>query len=230
MTDLFTLPERISLPVQGETRRFPIHRIFCVGRNYADHAAEMGMKVDREAPIYFTKSAENAVLSGQEFPYPPGTENYHYEMEFVVAIGKDGRNIATENALDHAYGFGCGLDMTRRDLQAKMRDRGYPWDVAKNVENSAVFGELTKAQDFDIADQAITLDQNGVRKQSGKLSEMIWSVPEIISDLSHLYTLRAGDVILTGTPAGVGAVAIGDQLRGEIEGLLPVTLAIGPKA
>ena len=216
---IFDVPANPVVEVKGIDMRYPIHRIFCVGRNYADHAKEMGMQVDREAPIYFTKSPSSFAPSGGKQPYAQGTSDYHYEMELVVALGEGGK----------IFGFACGLDMTRRDLQAKMRERGYPWDVAKNVEASAIIGTITPADGFGpVGSQAITLTQNGAVKQSGRLDDMIWSIPEIISDLSKLYHLRSGDVIFTGTPAGVGPVAIGDHLVGEVEGLEPVVVEFGP--
>ncbi len=227
MEMLFEIGSRPNLNVRGVNTKFPIHRIFCVGRNYADHAAEMGMSVDREAPIYFTKFVDSYAPTGGQYPYPLATQNYHYEMEFVVCLNKGGVNISTQDALAHVYGYACGLDMTRRDIQYKMRDKGYPWDVAKNVENSAIIGDITRKEKFGkLSDQKIRLLQNGIEKQAATLDKMIWSVEEIISDLSNYYHLRAGDVIFTGTPAGVGAVSCGDKLEGSVEGLSPVTLEI----
>lgn len=223
-TPLFSLPEPLLIPVQGETDGFPVGRIFCVGRNYAAHAAEMGVEVDREAPFYFTKSSANAVLSGGSAPYPPGTENFHYEMELALAIGSPLFRATTEEARAAIYGYGCALDMTRRDLQIRERKKQRPWDLGKDLEQGAVFAPLTKAGDWGtVADQRIWLSLDGEIKQDATLAELIWSVEEIICHLSGYYHLRAGDLILTGTPAGVGPVAAGQQIEGGITGLDPVS-------
>ncbi|PYF11982.1 fumarylpyruvate hydrolase [Rhodobacter viridis] len=214
---VFAPPAPVSLAVAGTEALFPVRRIFCVGRNYADHAAEMGAEVDREAPFYFTKSAHAVTASGATIPYPPGTADFHHEVELVVALGEGGG----------IFGCAVGLDMTRRDLQAAAKDKRRPWDTGKDFENSAVIAPLS--QDFAIADQAIALSVNGTPRQQAKLSDMVWSVPEILAHLGTLYTLRAGDVIFTGTPAGVGAVRPGDVLEGRIEGLAPVRLTIQPR-
>ena len=204
------------IPVQGQAG-FPVGRIFCVGRNYADHAAEMGHEVDREAPFYFTKSAHAVLQSGQDMPYPPRTQDLHHEMELVVAIGTEATNIAEESAMDVVFGYGCGLDMTRRDLQAAAKAKRRPWDTGKDFDNAAIIAALTpKADTGDIGALAIALTVNGAMRQQAKLSDMVWSIPEIIADLSSLYTLHPGDLIMTGTPAGVGAVMPGDVLRGTI--------------
>lgn len=214
---VFAPPAPVSLAVAGTEARFPVRRIFCVGRNYAEHAAEMGAEVDREAPFYFTKSAHAVIASGATIPYPPGTADFHHEVELVVALGEGGG----------IFGCAVGLDMTRRDLQAAAKDKRRPWDTGKDFENSAVIAPLS--QDVAIADQAIALSVNGTPRQQAKLSDMVWSVPEILAHLGTLYTLQPGDVIFTGTPAGVGAVQPGDVLEGRIEGLAPVRLAIQPK-
>lgn len=232
MTDLlFQLPQTPVIPVKGESRAYPLGRIFCVGRNYAAHAAEMGVEVDREAPFYFTKSAVNAVLTGAELPYPPGTENYHYEMELAVALGAPLFRATPEEARAAIYAYGCALDMTRRDLQIRERKKQRPWDLGKDVEGGAVFAPLTRAADWGVPeDQRIHLEVNGAVKQDATLAELIWSVEEILCHLSGFYHLRPGDVILTGTPAGVGPVIPGDRIRGEVEGLEPVMLALtGPE-
>lgn len=192
----------------------------------------MGVQVDREAPFYFTKTAlailDGSVAAAATQPYPPGTENYHYEMEMVVAIGKGGFRIPLENALDHVYGYACGLDMTRRDLQLKAREKGRPWDLGKDVEGSAVIAEIVPAtQCGHCASGRITLDVNGESRQDQNLKDLIWSVPELIADLSKFYHLQPGDLIYTGTPSGVGAVTSGDKISGHIDGLPDIALTIG---
>ncbi|SOB99988.1 fumarylpyruvate hydrolase [Rhodobacter sp. JA431] len=228
MTNLFPSPEWPTVPVLGEGAAYPVHRIFCVGRNYAAHAAEMGVAVDREAPFYFTKSALTTTASGATIPYPPGTENFHYEMELVIAIGAPlfkGDKAAAAGAI---YGYACGLDMTRRDLQLEARAKQRPWDLGKDVEQSAVFAPITKAAAVGpIGGQRIHLSVNDEIRQDAKLDDLIWKVEEIVSHLSHYYHLAPGDLIMTGTPAGVGAVVAGDVIKGGIDGLTPVELVIG---
>lgn len=228
---LFSLPVVPDIPVNGEALGFPVGRIFCVGRNYAAHAAEMGIEVDRQTPFYFTKTPSAAVPSGASVPYPPGTENFHYEMELVLAIGAPVFRADKKTALAAIYAYGCGLDMTRRDLQLAERARQRPWDLGKDVENSAVFAPLTKAGDFGaVAGQRIHLEVNGEMKQDATLEELIWKVDEIVSHLSGFYHLRPGDLILTGTPAGVGPVVAGDVITGGIDGLDPISLTLtGPE-
>ncbi|MBP1848944.1 fumarylacetoacetate hydrolase family protein [Rhizobium halophytocola] len=229
MKALFETPSTPLVPVAGEVDGFPVHRIFCVGRNYAAHAAEMGAEVDREAPFYFTKPASAVVMAGATVPYPPGTSNLHYEMELVVAIGKPAFRVNSADAMQAVYGYACGLDMTRRDLQNVAKEKGRPWDFAKAFENSAILGTISKAEDVaPIVDQRITLSVGGETRQDAVLSDMVWSVPEIISHLSGYYHLQPGDLIYTGTPSGVGAVVTGDELHGTIEGLEPVSLILGP--
>ncbi|MEE4453803.1 fumarylacetoacetate hydrolase family protein [Novosphingobium resinovorum] len=227
MTLLFDLPETPSIPVQGSQARYPVRRVFCVGRNYAAHALELGNAVDREAPIWFNKAPAALCLSGATIPYPPGTANCHYEMELVVTIGAPAFRIAPEAAMAVVHGYACGLDMTRRDLQNAAKAKGYPWDTGKDFENGAVIGPITPAAGFSLAGQRIALTQNGAVKQDGVLSDMIWSIPELIADLSRLYHLAPGDLIYTGTPAGVSAVAPGDVLEGTVDGLEPLRLEIG---
>lgn len=225
---LFDVPETRSLPVAGENGRYPVDRIFCVGRNYAAHAAEMGFEVDREAPFYFTKTPSALAQSGGTFPYPPGTENYHHEIELAVAIGKPVFRATAQEAKAAVYAYATSLDMTRRDLQIAAREKQRPWDLGKDVENSAVVAELTPADEFGtISDQRIHLEVNGETRQDASLSELIWKVDEIITHLSSYYHLQPGDLILTGTPAGVGPVVEGDRLAGGIEGLAAVELTIG---
>ena len=224
---LFDQPETFSLPVNGETGSYPVGRIFCVGRNYAAHAAEMGFEVDREAPFYFTKSAANAVMTGATTPYPPGTSNFHYEMELVMAIGAPVFRASAAEATAAIYAYGCGLDMTRRDLQIASREKQRPWDLGKDVEDGAVFTPLTKAGTFgEVGDQRIHLEVNGETRQDATLTELIWKVDEIVMDLSKFYHLRPGDLIMTGTPAGVGPVVAGDKITGGIDGLDPISLNI----
>ena len=225
--NLLSLPEPIGIPVQGETGTYPVGRIFCVGRNYAAHAAEMGNEVDREAPFYFTKTPENAVLTGASVPYPPGTENYHHEMELALAIGKPVFRATSAEAWDAVYAYGCALDMTRRDLQIRERNKQRPWDLGKDVENGAVFAPLTKAEDWAPDNhKRIHLSVNGEIRQDATLDELIWKIDEIVSHLSGFYHLRPGDLILTGTPAGVGPVVAGDKITGGIDGLAPIELEL----
>ncbi|MGI3184998.1 fumarylacetoacetate hydrolase family protein [Nioella aestuarii] len=229
MTDyLFDTPKVQSIPVKGEAAEYPVHRIFCVGRNYAAHAAEMGVEVDREAPFYFTKSPQAVLASGSTLPYPPGTENFHYEMELVLVIGKPVFRASVEDASGAIYAYGCGLDMTRRDLQLAARAKQRPWDLGKDVEGSAVLTGLTKADEMGaIGPQRIHLEVNGEVKQDALLSDLIHGVAEIVADLSKFYHLAPGDVIMTGTPAGVGPVVAGDVITGGVDGLEPISLTIG---
>ena len=229
MTLLFAPPSQPSLAVVGETARFPVGRIFCVGRNYADHAKEMGAEVDREAPFYFIKDTASLTQSGATIPYARGTTDFHHEMEFVVAIGAAAFDIPVERALEAVYGYACGLDMTRRDLQAAAKAKGKPWDFAKNFERAAVIAPIVKKDAFGpVGHQAITLAVDGVGRQASHLDAMVWSVAELVSHLSRFYRLAPGDLIYTGTPAGVGPVVPGNRLRGEIDGLPPIEVTIGP--
>lgn len=229
MTDyLFDTPKVQSIPVKGEAAAYPVHRIFCVGRNYAAHAAEMGVEVDREAPFYFTKSTQAVLASGSTLPYPPGTENFHYEMELVLVIGKPVFRASVLDAAGAIYAYGCGLDMTRRDLQLAARAKQRPWDLGKDVEGSAVLTGLTKAGDMgEIGPQRIHLEVNGEVRQDATLNDLIHGVAEIVADLSKFYHLAPGDVIMTGTPAGVGPVVAGDVITGGVDGLDPISLTIG---
>lgn len=225
---LFDLPAIPGIPVNGETATYPIGRIFCVGRNYAAHAAEMGHEVDREAPWYFTKSPANAVLTGAHVPYPPGTRNYHHEMELALAIGRPVFRASLTEAAAAIHGYGCALDMTRRDLQQIGKDNRRPWSLGKDVEDSAVFAPLTRAGHWSPdPGRRIHLEVNGAARQDATLAELVWSVEEIVSHLSGFYHLRPGDLILTGTPAGVGPVAPGDTITGGIDGLDPIRLTLG---
>lgn len=218
----------VSVPVAGGDGAYPIRRIFCVGRNYAAHAAEMGNQVDREAPFYFTKTPAAVVASGATLPFPPGTEDLHHEMELAFAIGTEVFRGDAATALDAVYAYGCALDMTRRDLQAAAKDKRRPWSLAKDFEGSAVLAPLTPAAAMGtIGDQRIWLEVNGTRRQEAQLSDMIHGVAAIIAHLSGFYHLGPGDLVLTGTPAGVGAVGPGDVLEGGIDGLEPVRLELG---
>ena len=211
-------PAQPSLPVRGGGS-FPVRRIFCVGRNYAEHAREMGSDPDREPPFYFTKPADAVLVGGADMPYPPATRDLHHEMELVVAIGTGGRDIAESDALTHVWGYCAGLDMTRRDLQNAAKKTGRPWDMGKGFDHSAPMGELVPAQGIDPGRGRIELKVNGQTRQVSDLGQMIWSVPEVIANLSRLVELAPGDLIMTGTPEGVAAVAKGDVLEGSIEGV-----------
>lgn len=227
---LWTPPAVASVPVRSTSARYPVNRIFLVGRNYQAHAVEMGAPVDKASarPMYFTKSRSALVESGATVPYPPATSDYHYEMELVVALGAPGFRVAPEAAGAMIYGYACGLDMTRRDLQAAARAKGHPWDVAKNVEQSAVISEIVPASGLGVLSSgAITLSLNGETRQSADLSALIWSLPELIADLSTYYHLAPGDLIYTGTPEGVGPVRPGDRLHGRIAGVGEIALTIG---
>ncbi len=225
---LFDLPAPPALGVSGTGALYPVTRIFCVGRNYAEHAREMGHEVDREAPFYFTKPASALTHSGATIPYPPGTRNLHHEMELVVAIGRPGFRIDRDAAAGHVFGYACGLDLTRRDLQAIAKEKGRPWDLGKAFENSAVMGSLTPAASIGtLSGREIALSVNGETRQRAVLDDMVWAVEEIIADLSRFYHLAPGDLIFTGTPAGVGALVPGDRLEGTVDGLQGVSLTIG---
>lgn len=228
---LFPAAPQITVAVAGEDGLYPVRRVFCVGRNYAAHAAEMGVEVDREAPFYFTKSALAVRPSGVTVAYPPGTSNYHHEMELVVAIGAPAFRVSEVEAMAAVFGYACGLDMTRRDLQLEARSRQRPWDLGKDFDESAILGPLTRRESFgEFETQRLTLTVDGVIRQQALLSDLVWSVPELVADLSRFYHLEPGDLIFTGTPAGVGAVTPGSVLHGEIEGLEPVDLTVGDPA
>jgi len=225
---LFPPPPVPSLPVLGDPRRYPVSRIFCVGRNYEEHAKEMGHTVDREKPFYFSKSATALRQDGETIGYPPGTTNYHFEVELVVALGGPAFKTTKEAALDAVYGYAVGLDMTRRDLQLSERAKQRPWTLGKDVEASAPVSAIAPAARIGHPRRgAITLRQSTVLRQNGDLSELVWSVPELIAHLSGFYHLGPGDLIFTGTPAGVGPVQPGDLLECAIEGVGTLTAAIG---
>nr|WP_206513366.1 fumarylacetoacetate hydrolase family protein [Pelagibacterium montanilacus] len=211
--------ERTTLAIEDSEAVFPVNRLFCIGRNYAAHSVEMGHDPDKEHPFFFFKHAGAARSDGQ-FPYPPKTADVHHEIEMVVALGKGGRDIAVADALDHVFGYGVGLDMTRRDLQAEAKKAGRPWEVAKSFDDSAPCGVLVPASLIGHPEHgAVVLKVNGEVRQQGDLNQMIWKVPEMIAILSQYFELKAGDLILTGTPAGVGPVQRGDRLEGTIEGV-----------
>jgi fumarylpyruvate hydrolase len=208
-----------TLPVAGTDQVFPIRRVYCVGRNYAEHAIEMGHDPNREPPFFFQKNPDNVVTDGQ-FPYPPKTSDVHHEIELVVALAKGGANIPADKALDCVYGYAVGLDMTRRDLQGEAKKMGRPWEVGKAVEASAPCGPIVPTAKIGHPSKgAVWLDVNGQRRQTGDLSQLIWNIPDTIAYLSGLFTLAAGDLIMTGTPAGVGAVKKGDVMKGGVEGV-----------
>lgn len=216
----FAPPMAPSVEIAGASTRFPVHRIYCVGRNYAAHAREMGADPAREPPFFFSKPADAVVPNGAPVPYPPRTANLHHEIELVVAIGEGGRNIPVASALAHVFGYAVGNDLTRRDLQAAAKDKGQPWDTSKGFDHSAPLSAIRRVADVGHpARGAIWLEVNGQPRQRADLCEMIWSVPEIVSELSTLYELKPGDLVFTGTPAGVGPLARGDSLVGGIEGL-----------
>lgn len=225
---LWTPPATPSAAVRGRAERAPVNRLFFVGRNYHAHAIEMQRPVDKsvEVPFYFTKAPSTLVESGATVPYPPGTKNYHYEMELVLMIGKPGFRVAGAAAHELIYGYACGLDMTRRDLQLVARDKGRPWDLGKDIEQGSVLSEIVPMPGVVIEHGAITLDVNGVRRQTGDLRDMIWDVAHTLAFLSRFYELLPGDLVYTGTPAGVAAVVPGDFLDARIEGLPPLTVGI----
>lgn len=215
------------MPCANGRDQFPVNRVFCVGQNYAAHAREMGGDPEREPPFYFAKSTAAIVLAGGSITYPPGTENYHYEMELVLAIGKAGANIEVADASDHIIGYCCGLDMTRRDLQAAAKAKGRPWTIAKDVEEGAVVGAIHLVAEVGLLSRGrIWLQHNGELVQEADLSQMIWSPEEIVSHLSRFYNLAPGDLIYTGTPAGVGPVVPGDTLRGGIDAVGDIRVMI----
>ena len=222
-----TPPAPVTLATTGPDTAVGVHRIFCVGQNYADHVAEMGGDAKANPPIFFMKPASAVVPSGSTIPYPPATENLHFETELVVVMGKGGANITEADALDHVYGYASGNDLTRRDIQAAMKAKGAPWDMAKGFDNSAVIGTVHPASDVGhLTSGAVRCTLDGDIKQDGDLTQMIWSVPEIIATLSKMVTFEAGDIILTGTPAGVGPLVSGETCVCEVAGLSPARVTI----
>jgi len=228
---VFDAPKQASLAVQGNDARFPIRRIFCVGRNYAAHAVEMGKDPERDPPFFFTKPADAVVDTPCTIPYPPLTNDLHYEIELIIAIGKGGSNIAQSDVMNHIWGASVGVDMTRRDLQWDAKETGRPWDWAKAFDHSAPIAPIVPMADVpSFEDAHIWLAVNGDIKQDANISQLTWSVREHISTLSEGMALAAGDIIMTGTPAGVGAVKTGDVITGGVDGIGELEVTIGPKA
>ena len=233
MSYVVTPPATVGLPIVGSSDLFPVRRVYCVGRNYAAHAREMGFDPDREPPFFFCKPNDDAsvvpVPAGETvgIPYPGQTANYHYEAELVVLIGQGGRDIAVEDAAKHIYGYAVGLDMTRRDLQMRMREQGRPWEIGKAFDFSAPVGPVRRRADAgEIDSGAITLEVNGETRQKSDIRNLIWSVNEVIANLSTLFALQPGDLIFTGTPEGVGQVQRGQTMRVRIDGLDPISVRI----
>ena len=230
MNYLFTPPAPVSVPVVGETAQFPVQRIYCVGRNYEEHAKEMGF-TGREPPFFFLKPSNALVVveAGQTgaLPYPSLTQNFHHEIELVVAIGTGGKNIKAIDAMKHIYGYAVGLDMTRRDLQNEMKKQGRPWCIGKAFDHSAPIGPITQiAQAGDVTQAEITLEVNGQLRQTSTIAKLIWNIAETIEHLSAAWELQAGDLIYTGTPEGVAAVVAGDVLTGHVAGLGSLSVKI----
>jgi fumarylpyruvate hydrolase len=220
MNTIIPAPAQPSIPVVGQTARFPVRRIFCIGRNYADHAREMGASVDKANPMFFTKPADAIVTDGADVPYPSATNDLHHEVEMVVALGACGSDLSVEEAGKLVWGYGVGLDLTRRDLQAQAKAKGAPWDVAKGFDHSAPVSALVPASDVTPdASTRIALEINGELRQEATLGDMVLDVPEILSALSKLFELKAGDLVYTGTPAGVSALVRGDTFRATLDGV-----------
>jgi len=227
MSFVIPVPKTASLPVKGSDDRFPIHRIYCIGRNYAAHAVEMGHDPDKEPPFFFQKPADAILENGRDFPYPSQTSDVHFEIELVVALGQGGTDIPESQALDCIYGYGVGIDMTRRDLQGEAKKMGRPWEVGKAFEHSAPCTAIIPASTLGHPnDGRIWLNTNGELRQEGNLNQLIWKIPESISYLSGLFTLAPGDLIYTGTPAGVGALQRGDLVEGGVEGVAEIELKV----
>jgi fumarylpyruvate hydrolase len=228
-TYLFNPPPVYSVAVRGRSERYPINRLFFVGRNYHAHAIEMGRPVDKsaEVPFYFTKSPSTLVESGATVAYPPGTKDYQHEMELVLAIGAPGFRVAEADAPKLIYGYACGLDMTRRDLQLVAREKGRPWDLGKDIEESSVVSEIVPMPATVLDRGALVMSVNGQVRQQSDLSKLIWNIPELIADLSKFYHLQPGDLVFTGTPEGVGPLQPGDRVEGSVEGVGTIALAVG---
>ena len=229
MPHVFTLPERPSAAIAGTSDTFPVRRIICIGRNYEAHAREMGVSIDREAPFFFTKWADDLMPNGATIPYPPETANYHFEAELVIAIGKEGANVSEADALGLVFGYATGLDMTRRDLQLDAREKGRPWDSGKNFSYSAPMASIRPVAQGHVSSGSIRLTVNGEVKQDGDISDLIWNCAEQIAFISRFERLLPGDLIYTGTPAGVGAVKPGDVIEVTIAGLEPLMVTISEK-
>ena len=230
MSFVLTPPAVVSVPVVGSEKRFPVHRIYCVGRNYEEHAKEMGF-TGREPPFFFMKPADALVVveadSTGTLPYPSLTKNFHHEIELVVAIGTGGKNIKAADAHQHIYGYAVGLDMTRRDLQGEMKKQGRPWDIGKGFDHSAPIGPITPvAQAGDVENAEISLQVNGQDRQRSQVSKLIWNIAETMEHLSAAWELQPGDLIYSGTPEGVAAVVAGDTLVGQVAGLSTLTIRV----
>ena len=220
-------PEVTTLPIDGDSRRFPVRRIYCVGRNYAAHAREMGHDPDREPPFFFMKPAGSIVQNGSTIPFPPATKDLHHEIELVVAISKGGANIPVEKALDHVFGYGVGIDLTRRDVQQVAKDLRRPWDMGKGFDNAAPCTAIRPVEKTGHPDKgSIWIKVNGESRQSGDLNMQIWRVPETIAYISTFVTLQPGDLIFNGTPEGVSKVQPGDKLEGHVDGVGDLTVNI----
>lgn len=227
MKYVFPAPQTSCVPIAGAEEQFPVHRIYCVGRNYAEHAREMGFDPEREPPFFFQKPADAIVENGATIPYALATQNLHHEVELVVAIAKEGVEVSRQSALDHVYGYAVGLDMTRRDQQLAARDKGRPWDVGKAFDQSAPISEIHRVSEIGHPSRgAIWLDVNDETRQRADLEQLLWPVAAVIAHLSKLFVLKAGDLIYTGTPAGVGPVRPGDRLHGAVEGVAEISLRI----
>jgi fumarylpyruvate hydrolase len=220
MNTVIPSPAQPSIPVAGRAERFPVRRVFCIGRNYADHAREMGASVDKANPMFFTKPADALVTDGADVPYPSVTNDLHHEVEMVVALGSGGSDLTVDQAAATVWGYGVGLDLTRRDLQAQAKAKGSPWDVAKAFDHSAPVSALVPASQVILGPTTrITLEVNGEKRQDATLGDMVLNVGEILSALSKLFELKAGDIVYTGTPAGVAALVRGDRFRATLEGV-----------
>jgi fumarylpyruvate hydrolase len=223
----FAPPQPVSLPIKNSAARFPVSRIFCIGRNYTDHAREMGHEPTLDPPFFFMKPADAAIEAGVAFPYPAQSQDVHHEVELVVALQKGGTTLSSDAALDAIFGYAVGLDMTRRDLQAEAKRVQRPWEVAKAFASSAPIGRITPAHELAAVPQGrIALTVNGSLKQQGLISDMIWNVADLISHISQFFTLMPGDMIMTGTPAGVGAIKPGDEMLATIDGLEPLMVEV----
>lgn len=228
MTFAFNPPPQPSVAIVGSDSRFPVRRVFCIGRNYADHVREMGNDPKSEPPLFFTKPADAVVESGAVIAYPSHTTNLHHEVELVIAIGKGGANIAVSAALEHVWGYAVGVDLTRRDRQAEAKKAGTPWDTAKGFDHSAPVGALTPASSAgNVMNARIWLKVNGEPRQDASTHDMIWNVAEIVAALSGWWDLKAGDLIYTGSPSGVSALQRGDRIECGVEGLAPLNFSIG---
>ena len=227
MAYVFDPPAQPSLKIQDSDKLFPVHRVYCVGRNYADHAREMGHDPDREPPFFFQKNPDTLIPDGATFPYPGKTSDVHFEIELVVALHKGGSDISVENANEHVFGYAVGIDMTRRDLQGEMKKMGRPWEIGKAFEKSAPCGPIfEKSATGELTQGRIWLKVNDEIRQDGDINQLIWNIPETISYLSGLFDLAPGDLIYTGTPAGVGAVNRGDVMHGGVEGLGEIRIPV----